>query len=298
MMATPTLSGPATGRAPVSAEPPAATSSDTSIDIATDDSTDDSTSTPADDVEARIDAMLDGCLSALSEALSLADPVGLARAVRIRNLARDLGALCGVERVEHFAQIAFLSQMGTLVLPPDVAAKLHAGSLLTERERQMVRRMPQFAERLLGNIPGLERDRLIISLQDVHVRPRTGIPLEAAVLRVAIAYDRVMARGTPTDRCLELLRSRGPMYDGEVLVKLESLLVHREQPLIEQWVQVRYLAPGMEVVQDVVGYDGRLLLRAGHDLTLGLIEKMRNLADQQSIVDVVLVRDRRRRRLA
>ena len=223
MMATPTLSGFAAGRA---SGP---------------------TATPADDVESRIDAMLEGCLSALSEALSLADPVGLARAIRIRNLARDLGERCGIERIEHFAQIAFLSQMGTLVLPPDVAAKLHAGSLLTERERQMVRRMPQFAERLLGNIPGLEHDRLIISLQDVHVRPRTGIPLEAAVLRVAIAYDRLMARGTPADRCLGILRSRGPMYDGDALQRLRHRAHLREHVdavgvLVDHPLQATHLA--------------------------------------------------------
>jgi hypothetical protein len=257
---------------------------------------DDGAESPRDaSVDERLEAMLDGCLAALTEALALADPVGMARAVRIRNLSDELGKACRVARPERFRKIAFLSQVGTLALPQEVSAKLHAGALLTERERQMVRRMPQFADRLLSSIPGLEDERTIIALQDVHARPTQSLPVEAAILRVAIGYDRLMARGTPSDRCLEILRSRGLMYDADVLAKLESLPVRREQPMLEQWLQVRYLAAGMEVVQDVVGFDGRLLLRAGNELSIGLIDKMRNLTEQRAIAGVVLVRDRRRR---
>jgi hypothetical protein len=236
------------------------------------------------------EAVLVGCLAALSEVLALADPIGMARALRIRTLAGELGRVYGLERLEHFEQVAFLSQIGTLILPPDVTAKLHSGELLTENERKMVRRMPEVADKLLAKIPGTEAERRIIRLQDVHLR-EDDIPIEVLILRVVIGYDRLDASGETHERSLRIMHSRDPMYSAGVLDRLEAYLADPHLTEQARHVHVSALLPGMTVLQDVIGTDERLLLRSGHRLTIALIEKITNLAELKLIREVVLVSD-------
>jgi hypothetical protein len=235
------------------------------------------------------EAVLAGCMAALAEVLELADPVGMARAVRIQHLAGALGRAYGLTNVENFEQVAFLSQIGTLILPAPVAAKLHSGELLTENERKMVRRMPEVADRLLAKIPGTEAARHIIRLQNVHIQ-EYNIPDEAHVLRVVIGFDRLDASGESHESSLRTMRSRDPMYFAGVLNKLESYLASPGQiDASSRNVLVGALTPGMTVLENVMGTDDRLLLRSGVRLTPSLIAKLTNMAELNLIRNAVLV---------
>ncbi len=233
------------------------------------------------------EAVLTGCLAALSEVLALADPIGMARALRIRTLTGELGRVYKLKRLKHLQDVAFLSQIGTLILPSGVTAKLHSGDLLTENERKMVRRMPEVADRLLAKIPGTEAERRIVRLQDVHIR-EDDIPIQALILRVAIGFDRLDASGETPERCIRIMHSRDPMYSAVVLECLEAYLADHVAEQASH-VNVAVLVPGMTVQEDVVGTDGRLLLRSGAVLTGVLIEKIANLANLDLIRKVVLV---------
>ncbi len=147
---------------------------------------------PAEDI-------LQHCIDSLTEVLSITSPANMARVQRISRVTAALGARCGVSRPHHLARLAFASQLGTLSLPETIALKMHHGRLLTDEERRMMRGIVDLGGNLLARIPGLEADCEILRLHNVHAVPVGPLPLESAVLRVAIAYDRLEAGGQNCD---------------------------------------------------------------------------------------------------
>ena len=144
---------------------------------------------------------------------------------------------------------------------------MHHGRLLTDEERRMMRGIVDLGANLLARIPGLESDCEILRLHNVHAVPVGPLPLEAAVMRVAIAYDRLEAGGHKPDAAVALLRSRDPMYDSEVLDVLEAYGPESLVDKLERAVSVNDLVPHMVLTRDVTGSDGSLLLGTGHELS-------------------------------
>lgn len=246
----------------------------TAIDLTSD--------TPADDI-------LRHCIESLTEVLSITSPANIARVERISRVSEALGARCGVSRPHHVARLAFASQLGTLSLPETIALKMHHGHLLTDEERRIMRGIQDLGGNLLARIPGLETDREVLRLHNVHAVPDGPLPLESAVLRVAIAYDRLEAGGKTRQDAVDVLRSRDPMYDAEVLDVLEAYGPASLVDSLERAVSVNDLVAHMVLTRDVMGTDGSLLLGTGHKLSDVLIERLKNFAERRIIRQTVLV---------
>jgi hypothetical protein len=186
--------------------------------------------------------------------------------------------------------LAFASQLGTLSLPETIALKMHHGRLLSDEERRMMRGILDLGGNLLARIPGLEADCEILRLHNVHAVPVVGpLPLESAVMRVAIAYDRLEAGGRSCDDAVALLRSRDPMYDSGVLDVLEAYGPESLVDKLERAVSVSDLVPHMVLTRDVTGSDGSLLLGAGHELSDVSIQRLQTLAERRVIRETILV---------
>jgi hypothetical protein len=237
---------------------------------------------PAEDI-------LRHCIESLTEVLSITSPANMARVERISRVSAALGARCGVRRPHHLARLAFASQLGTLSLPETIALKMHYGHLLTDEERRMMRGTQDLGGHLLERIPGLEADREVLRLHNVHAVPDGPLPLESAVLRVAIAYDRLEASGKSRHDAVGVLRSRDPMYDSTVLDVLEAYGPASLVDSLERAVNVNDLVAHMVLTRDVTGSDGSLLLGTGHELSDLMIQRLQNLADRHYIRDTVLV---------
>jgi hypothetical protein len=239
--------------------------------------------------DAPAEAILRHCVESLTEVLSITSPVNMARVQRISRVSAALGERCGVARPQHLARLAFASQLGTLSLPETIALKMHHGRLLTDDERRMMRGTADLGGNLLARIPGLEADCEVLRLHNVHAAPVGDLPLESAVLRVAIAYDRLEAGGKTREAAVDVLRSRDPMYDAEVLNILESYGPESLIDKAERAVSVDELVPHMVLTRDVTGFDGSLLLGTGHELSDVIIQRLRTLAERQIIRELVLV---------
>jgi hypothetical protein len=242
---------------------------------------------PTDDAPA--ENILQHCIDSLAEVLSITSPANMARVQRISRVTAALGARCGVSRPHHLARLAFASQLGTLSLPETIALKMHHGRLLTDEERRMMRGIVDLGGNLLARIPGLEADCEILRLHNVHAVPLGPLPLESAVMRVAIAYDRLEAGGLKPDAAVAMLRSRDPMYDSEVLDVLEAYGPESLVDKLERAVSVNELVPHMVLTRDVTGADGTLLLGTGHELSDVIIQRLQTLAERQVIRETILV---------
>ena len=237
---------------------------------------------PAEDI-------LQHCIDSLAEVLSITSPANMARVQRISRVTAAFGARCGVNRPHHLARLAFASQLGTLSLPETIALKMHHGRLLTDEERRMMRGIVDLGGNLLSRIPGLEADGEILRLHNVHAVPVGPLPLESAVMRVAIAYDRLEAGGQKPEAAVAMLRSRDPMYDAAVLDVLEAYGPESLVDKLERAVSVNDLVPHMVLTRDVTGSDGSLLLGTGHELSDVIIQRLQTLAERQVIRETVLV---------
>jgi len=174
---------------------------------------------------------LHGSIKTLVDVLSLTNPVSFGRAMRLKQLVSELAEKTGLHPRWQVEVAAMLSQLGWVTLPESVAEKIYDGQPLSEDEKAMVERLPAVTERLLGNIPRLEVVRGILLGHLRSPRPendasdgeRQLISRGAQLLRVAMDFDTLVARGISVAMAISTLRGRAGQYDAAALDALAEL---------------------------------------------------------------------------
>jgi CheY-like chemotaxis protein len=230
-----------------------------------------------------LEQTLHGAVKALGEVLALTSPASFGRAGRVtRSVSQMAEALKQPERwtVEVAAMV---SQLGFIALPGDLADRVHLGQPLSEEETQQVLKVPYVAEKLLAHIPRLEMVRKILT---ASVRPIRRLPMgadakahqlmrAAQMLRIAIDFDDLQARGNSPQAAIATMRTRDG-YDTEVLESLAGTVEPSVNPDEPQWVPLGALRVGMVVAEDIRMVSGTLLVARGYEVAQGFIERARN----------------------
>lgn len=226
-----------------------------------------------------LDRTLRGSVQVLGEVLALVNPTVFGQVSRVQQLVRELGAIIPGAAAWEVDVAAVLSRLGCLAVPESVLAAAGRGGALDPEEQRHLDAIPEVARNLLRHIPRLERVTEIID----HInRPlRTGavgsVPLGARILRVAFDFDALVARGVPAVTAVSHLRSRGGVYDPDVLDALDVLLRRADEPQVRE-VWVSELADGMVLAEDVHNSTGTLLLGRGHPITTALRHRLEAMA--------------------
>jgi response regulator RpfG family c-di-GMP phosphodiesterase len=237
-----------------------------------------------------LERTLRGSVKALTELLSLASPLVFARATRLRRLA-DLMLTATDDPVPWHVDLAvMLSQVGAIALPPAVLERLEHNLALEPEEQRMVSRLPALADQVLAGIPRLEEVRTAIRHQDTPYgdekdasgNPRgEGLPLGARVLRIVRDYDALASAGRSSGEALRAMRSRPGTYDPRLLSALASGLVEENQRALAA-LPVEELEPGMVLADAICTASGVKLVSAGHEITVSLLERIRNFSRMAS----------------
>jgi response regulator RpfG family c-di-GMP phosphodiesterase len=236
-----------------------------------------------------LEQTLRGSVAALTEVLSLANPAAFGRATRARQYVERLADHLALPDRWQVEVAAMLSQLGCVTLPPETAEKLYHGRPLTAEERAMADRLPRLAAQLLASIPRLEGVRDIILH---HGRRVDGsdtaeqIPIGARLLKVVLDFDELQAQGVAPKLALDTLRGRAGWYDPAVLQALAALLGEHATEEVRE-MRLRDVRPGMSFAEDVVTRKGMLLIPRGQDVTLGLIERIRNFSEHLGVREPV-----------
>jgi response regulator RpfG family c-di-GMP phosphodiesterase len=224
-----------------------------------------------------LEQTLRGSVNALVEVLALASPAAFGRAGRVRGLVRKLAEAMELENQWEVEVAAMLAHIGAVTLPAETAEKLYSGERLTPAETAMVDRMPQFARRLLANIPRLEG---VIAILDAYNNPAgfaaDQIPLGANVLRIAVDYEELESSGLTDSVALGALRGRGSYEPALLDAFSRAVGVGRSSPTVRE-LPLSSLRPGMTLADDVRTLAGGLLVARGHTVTEQLIERLANL---------------------
>ncbi|SRR5579883_107575 len=233
-----------------------------------------------------LEQTLRGSIQALTDMLALTNPLAFGRASRLRQSMSALVAALGIPVNWHLEVAAMLSQIGYVLLPPATLEKVYAREELSDAEEQMMRRLPDLVEEILGNIPRLEPVREILKYQDKHF-DGSGFPADALLgeripwgaraLKVMLDLDTLENEGNPESLAFDILRGRKGWYDPEILETLAELRRSGPQSEVRD-LPVSRLTVGMILAQDVRTSKGILFIARGQEVTPSLLARLQNLS--------------------
>lgn len=232
-----------------------------------------------------LEKTLHGSVKALTDILSLTNPVAFGRSTRIKRTVGDLAQALSISERWQVEVAAMFSQLGFITLPAETVEKVYYGRPLSGAEHAMVARLPAITEQLLGNIPRLETVREILagyakppqSRDHAHDSPHAQFVARCAhVLRLAVDFDALETQGTAKPIALDTLRGRADRYDPEVLAAFVALSGEDAPRAEVREVPANALRVGMVFADDVKTHAGTLLVARGYEVTLGLLERLRN----------------------
>ncbi len=225
---------------------------------------------------------LRGIIRALTDLLALLNPEALGRAARVRRLVCDMARYLEAPDSWRIELAVMLSQVGTMIMPEAMFARLRARGGLEGDEALLFDRHPAIAGELLAGIPRLGEVAEIVRLQEAHflgvpdAPSGTDIPLGARLLKAALDYDRLLTSGHPRDEALSVMAGRHGWYDPRVL-ELLGLLAGSREGYRRGEVTVGALAPGMVLEEDVRLADGATAATAGQVVDQALLSRLTGL---------------------
>lgn len=241
-----------------------------------------------------LERTLKGSVEALAEVLALASPAAFGRGARVRALIVRLARGIALPDMWEVEVAALLAQLGAVTLPLTIAEKVYSGSQLNPGEQAMVDRVPAATREILQNIPRLDGVVKILATypQAFSATAEGGSPsLGARLLRIALDYDSLEAQGASASVALSTMRSRRGVYDPALFEQFAAVLGQDDASDRVHELGVLQLRPGMKLASDVRGSGGTLLVARGHEVTLGLVERLTNLGRDQIREPLLVVDD-------
>ncbi len=216
-----------------------------------------------------------GSVKALTGVLGLTHPLSFGRSVRLQQYVGEMCEELSVEPRWPVEIAAMVLQLGSVTLSESLAEKVYYGRELSKPEQELVDQGPSSVRTLLGNIPRLEPVMEI--LEAIEARPRDVAPrLKRSVnmLRIALDFDVLTARGLAADDAVATLRNRGKTYPRKLL---DALALHRasEESRDVREVPIAAVREGMVFAEDVHTAGGVLLVARGFEITAGFVTKAR-----------------------
>ncbi len=237
---------------------------------------------------------LAGVMKLLADVLHLAAPELSSRALRIEKAVRHLVRKLGMESTWQFEIAGLVSQLGCLALPAELASRVISGTKLNDEERALFEGHPETAYRLLAPIPRMKQVAEMIRLQlrdDLGGIEDSDVRLGAELLRVAVGLDAATTRSATRRDVMATLR-RMPHLRSD-LVELLADFELGGGPDTVRFLSLRELRVDMVLAANVTSNSNTVVLPAGRQLNLLLIERLKKFSEGAGIVEPIAVHVRR-----
>jgi response regulator RpfG family c-di-GMP phosphodiesterase len=241
---------------------------------------------------------LKGSIKVLCELLSLANSNAFSGGYQIKDMVVRLAEKLMLERVWQYEVAALMSQIGCVTIPDDILRKIQAGADLTPKEERMYRNHPGIGAKLIGKIPRLEHVAAMIGNQMLswdEYGEEPGIHLTeeeqmgAQILRSALDYDFLLARGSSHLEAIRTMEMRRGVYNPEILRILAESEVATERVRIVT-LNFEDIVPGMVADEDILAKNGALIIPRGQEITWSVIQGLTNFLEHIGIRDPIRVR--------
>ncbi len=236
-----------------------------------------------------LEGTLKGCVSVLSEMLSFSNPAAFGRAMRLLRFVQHAARKMALRSSWRYEIAAMLSQLGCVTLSQDLVNSAYAGERLTQQDQERYGGHAAIAARMLSRIPRMEAIAQMIALQSgppanikaATAEERQEIERGVQLLRTGLAFDALLSRGmSPREACQHLQES-SKGTDHAILAALGDL--HLDMPMQIRECNVRDLAVGMILQQDLYTSTGALVAAKGFELSHAWIERLENYARRNVI---------------
>jgi ActR/RegA family two-component response regulator len=239
-----------------------------------------------------LEETLSSSIQVLTEVLSLVNPAAFSRAERARRYIHHIVTVMNLGNPWQYEVAAMMSQLGCVTLPPETIDAVYKGEKLMPAEQVQYDAHPSVAYGLLSKIPRLEpiawmiehQARPVLKDDNAETEVRTG----AEILRLILAYERLIHKGTSRTEAVHLLARQNPNFSPKFFEALVSLDPNADEGIIRR-CSIEDLAPGMIIQDEVRTADGGLLVSKGQEVTPTVIFKLKNLQARRAIAGTVSV---------
>jgi response regulator RpfG family c-di-GMP phosphodiesterase len=233
-----------------------------------------------------LEQTLSGAVKMLIEILGMVSPAASSRALRLQAYTLGLAAGLGLSEQWQWGLAAFVSQIGCVALPKDILSKVEASQTLNEEEARLYASHPEIAGKLLSGIPRLDDVAAIVAAQ-LGTLNFAGRPEDLRLwdvrgagqllLRTALDFDQLIARGMTRDSAVEALRNPKFGLPQAIFPALLTLSIASQSQMVRQ-IRVTDLVPGMVLDEDLVSPKGIRLVPSGLEVTRSLIVRLTSIA--------------------
>jgi CheY-like chemotaxis protein len=240
-----------------------------------------------------LEQTLSGSIQVLTEVLSLVNPAAFGRAERARRYIHHIVTSMKLGNPWQYEVAAMMSQLGCVTLAPETIDAVYSGEKLSPTEQTQYDAHPSVAYGLLSKIPRLEPIAWMIEHQNRPVREvdnseRTDMRLGAEILRLTLAYEKLIHKGASRTEAVHTLTHQNKHFSPEFFDALVALDPNSEEGAIRQ-CRIEALTPGMIIQQEIRTGEGALLVSKGQEVTSSLHSKLKNFHARRVITGDVTV---------
>ena len=231
-----------------------------------------------------LEKTLKGSVQVLAEVLSLVNPAAFSRGMRLRRYIQHIVRGLSLNHPWRFEIAAMMSQLGCVTIAPETIEAVNNGQKLSPEEQARYDIHPRVAQDLLSAIPRMEPIAWMIAHQDqipalegdLADREMADMRLGAEILHIALQYDELLRRLGSKTEALHRLAFRHRKLDPRIL---QALLDFEPEPEDKgtQVCAIHELSAGMLLADDIRNSSGALVAEKGHEVTVPLILKLKNL---------------------
>ncbi|MCU7891650.1 MAG: response regulator [Candidatus Thiodiazotropha sp. (ex Ustalcina ferruginea)] len=224
---------------------------------------------------------LKGAVDLLADILSMVNPVAFSQSSRIKQHAHTIVKSLSLDDSWHYDLAAMLCQLGYVSLTDELIEKVSEGSELSHTESALYESHPVMGARLLKHIPRLEIVAAMVERQNNDVAKiefqgklstENKAILGGQIIRVAIAYDRLINQGMDENQAIVQLKNNPEYYDP---ILVEALSLGSQNRKVEVLtLPVSKLVPGLILDQPINTEAGILLVAKGQALSQAVLFRL------------------------
>ncbi len=227
---------------------------------------------------------LRGTIKLLIEILEIANPFAFSKSIRLRDVVRKLSQNYSETLSTKIELAALLSQIGLISLPNDVIEKVQKGNTLNPTEMKLYLLHPEISQKLLSNIPRLEDVAVAISLQNKKSKELQSLS-DGDIPEDSLIIAKILNKAIEMDNFLE-----GKKKEEENRQELEVKEKENKKKIVQDYLRINELQPGMILDLDVVDKNGVILLSKGQVVTTLMKLRLQGYLELGRIYNLVKVK--------
>ncbi|GBD90070.1 hydrogenase transcriptional regulatory protein hupR1 [bacterium BMS3Abin04] len=244
-----------------------------------------------------LEKTLKGTIKVMVDILSSVNPTAFSRTSRFQRFALKIAKLLNISNTLDLEISTLLSQIGCVIIPPEVLEKKYAGETLDEQKEELYNSHPYVGKSLLENIPRLENvaEAIYHQFDNFNGENNPGelkeesIPMISRILKVLNDFDTFVTSGYSFEDAFDKMKNNSQLYDPNVLIALDAVIAGIYDGLNLVSSTIEELEPGVVVAENIVDKNGFVLITKGAEITQMLKLKLLNYAKLGNVKEPLII---------